>query len=93
MNRPTAAVLLICTSGSLVALLALGTLLAVGLDSSLAALLAWLIFGGGTATVATILLTVALATAADRRAPWRTQPHRPVQLRVVRPALPAGKPR
>lgn len=91
MNRPTAVILLTCTSGSLVALLALGTLLAVGLDSSLAGLLAWLIFGGGAATVATIILTVALANAADRRAPWRTQPHRPVQLHVVRAALPAGE--
>ena len=96
MNRPTAIVLLTCTAGSLVALLALGTLLAVGHDSSIAGLLAWLILGGGTATVLTVLCTVALATAADRHAPWKvhTPPPAPqATIRVVRAALPAGEPR
>ncbi len=91
MNRATAIVLLVCTSGSVVALLALGTLLAVGWDSSATTLLGWLIFGGGTATVVTILGTVTLATAADRRAPWRAA-EMPPRLYVVRDAIDIGPP-
>ena len=91
MNTPTRIALTVCSTGSIVALLALATLLAVGLDSSYTTLLGLIILGGGFATIATVAATIALATIADRRAPWRVgapEPYR-YRLHVIRDAIEA----